>query len=152
MKQIISIFTAVMLMICFSTTSANAGSAKKHAIEGLLIGTGAAILGAAIINEVNRDINHHFNIHYGYNDYPKHHRRHHRDRYWHKNKKRRHRKFKHHRSRGHWEIQKSWVKPVYEKRFRPGHYNRHGEWVSGRFKKFMVQNGYWHKEKVWVRH
>ena len=140
MKKIIATTTAVLLLICFSTASAYAGAARRHTIEGFMLGTGVAILGAAIINEINKDSkpqytqNNSRHDEYCYAGY----------RYGHNNR--------HHRSRGHWEVERIWIDPVYEKKWNPGHYNRRGDWVSGRYEKFLVQDGYWQEEKVWVWH
>ena len=140
MKKIIATTTAVLLLICFSTASAYAGAARRHTIEGFMLGTGVAILGAAIINEINKDSK---------PQYTQNHSRHGEycyagNRYGYNNR--------HHRARGHWEIERIWIDPVYEKKWNPGHYNRRGEWLSGRYEKFLVQDGYWQEEKVWVWH
>lgn len=143
MKKIITIITATVLLICFSTVSAHA---DRKTMEGFMIGTGVAILGAAIINGINRDARPQYTQSYSrHNEY-----RHTGYRYGYKNKY--HRKYRHHAPRGHWEIEKSWVDPAYEKKWNPGHYNRRGSWVDGRLEKFLVTNGYWQEEKVWVRH
>ena len=52
MKQIITITTAVILLICFSTVQAHA---DRKTMEGFMLGTGVAILGAAIISGINND-------------------------------------------------------------------------------------------------
>ena len=146
MKKIIAITTTVLLLICFFAASAHAGAARRHTIEGFMIGTGVAILGAAIINGINNDSRHHYDRSYSR------HSRHYYAGYRHGYKNRHHRKYKHHRPRGYWEIERIWVEPVYEKKWNPGHYNRRGEWLSGRYEKFLVQDGYFQEEKVWVWH
>ena len=142
MKKIIAITTVVLLSVCLSTTSALAGAARRHTIEGFMIGTGVAILGSAIINGINRDSRpqytqsysrHDEYRHSGYrNNYP--------------------RKYRHQNHGGYWEVQRIWIDPVYEKKWNPGHYNSHGEWVDGRHEKFLIANGYWQEEKLWVHH
>lgn len=149
MKRTIAITTAVLLLTAIvSITSAHAGAARRHTIEGFMIGTGVAILGAAIINELNKDtgtVEAHA--------YSRHPRTVYEKPYYHGPRKKHHRGHRYaHRNRGHWEIEKIWIAPVYEKRWNPGHYNRRGEWVSGRYEKFVVQEGYWTTEKIWVRH
>lgn len=53
---------------------------------------------------------------------------------------------------GHWENQKIWVAPVYETRWNPAHYDSRGRWVKGRHQQFLIANGYWKQERVWVEH
>ncbi|MCD4721134.1 MAG: hypothetical protein K8S13_14940 [Desulfobacula sp.] len=143
MKQIITITTAVLLLICFSTVSAHA---DRKTMEGFMLGTGVAILGAAIINGINNDSRFQYSP-----NYSRHHR-HHYAGYRQGYKNRYHRKCKPHRSRGYWEVERIWIKPVYKKKWNPGHYNRRGNWISGRHEKFIVQDGYFQEEKVWVWH
>lgn len=145
MKKMIAITAAAVLIVCISASGATAGAARRHTIEGVMIGTGIAILGAAIYNEIHDDDRTVHVVHHGDRHPP---RRvcqppAPRNRYAYK---------KHHRgARGHWVIKKVWVGPKYEKRWHPGHYNHRGAWKSGRHKKFLVKEGYYKKEKVWVR-
>lgn len=146
MKKIIAITTAALLFACLSTASAHAGDARRHTIEGFMLGTGVAILGTAIINEINKDSKPYYTNHYARPD-----RRHHTGyKYAHKN--RHDRNFRSHGSRGHWVIEKIWIQPVYEKKWNPGHYNRRGKWINGRHKRFLIKDGCWQKKKVWVRY
>ena len=144
MQKIIAITTAVLLLICFSTVSAHA---DRKTMEGIMIGTGVAILGAAIINGINQDSR---------PRYSSSHSRH--SRYYyaghrHDYRNKHHRKYRHHnRPRGYWEIERIWIEPVYEKKWNPGHYNRRGDWINGRLEKFMIKDGHWQEEKIWVRH
>jgi len=110
------------------------------------IGTGVAILGAAIINGINHDSRPSYNRHYSR------HSRHHYAGYRQEYKNRHHKKYKSHRPGGYWEVERIWVEPVYEKKWNPGHYNRRGNWISGRYENFLVQDGYFQEEKVWVWH
>lgn len=146
MKKIIAITTVVLLSVCLSTTSALAGAARRHTIEGFMIGTGVAILGSAIINGINRDSRPQYTQRYSRHGEYRHsgYRNRHRNNYP--------RRFRHQKHGGYWEVQRIWIDPVYEKKWNPGHYNRHGEWVNGRHEKFLIANGYWQKEKLWVRH
>lgn len=146
MKKITALSITVLLLICFSTVSATAGAARRHTIEGILIGTGVAILGAAIIKGMAND------SHHQYNENNFRHSRHYYAGYRHGYKNRQYRRYKSHRPRGYWEVERIWVGPVYEKKWNPGHYNRRGDWISGRHEKFLVQEGYFHEEKVWVWH
>ncbi|NOX35882.1 MAG: hypothetical protein GXP56_19500 [Deltaproteobacteria bacterium] len=137
MKKIIAITTTVILFVCLSTVSASAGAARRHTIEGFMLGTGVAILGAAIINGINKNSN---RENYRYAEIQ-------RDHY-----NRRHARHRYHRPSGYWEIERIWVEPVYETKWNPAHYDRRGDWVSGRNEKFLVKDGYWQEEKVWVRY
>ncbi|CCK79233.1 hypothetical protein [Desulfobacula toluolica] len=156
MKKIIAITTAVVLFACLSTVSAHAGSARRHTIEGFMLGTGVAILSAAIINEINHDSKPYYTNHYARSDrnhhtgYANQHRDTHQHRYAHKN--RHDGNFISTGPKGHWVIEKIWKQPVYKKKWNPGHYNRRGKWINGRYKKFLVKDGYWQKTKIWVRY
>jgi len=132
MKKLISIAIASLLIIGASSSFAQAGAARRHTIEGFLLGTGVTLLGSAIVNGLNRPDPIRINNGHRHDEYryPKH--------------KKRHR-------RGRWEIQKIWVDPVYETRWNPGHYNKRGKWRFGRHQEFCVADGYWKKERVWVR-
>ena len=143
MQKIIAITTIALLLICFSTVSAHA---DRKTMEGFMIGTGVAILGAAIINGIHNDSRHHYDRSYSR------HSRHYYAGYRQGYKKGHHRKYKSHRPRGYWEVERIWVEPVYEKKWNPGHYNRRGNWISGRYENFLVQDGYFQEEKVWVWH
>ena len=146
MKKLISIITAVLILICFSTASAHA---DRKTVERIMIGTGIGILGAAIAHGV---INHskpqysrqqsRYNDH-NYTGY--------KDRHRHKRDKK-YCSSEPHRPRGHYETEKTWIEPVYETKWNPGHYNRRGDWINGRYEKFTVQKGYWKKNKVWIWH
>ena len=145
MKKLIAITTVVFLSVCLYTTSALAGAARRHTIEGIMIGTGVAILGSAIINGINRDSRPQYSHgHSRHDNY-----RHSGYRYGHRNKH--HKKYNRQHHGGYWEVERVWIEPVYEKKWNPGHYNRHGEWVDGRYEKFLISNGYWQEEKLWVR-
>lgn len=174
MKKTIAIITTVLVMVCLSTVNAHA---DRKTMEGFMIGTGVAILGAAIINAMHDDsstsVTYHYQQHYsnppqhryrhqgGHHPKMNHHGRHHHK--MRRHDKRRH-KMKHHgkhhrrhhhkqcnsRPGGYWEVKKRWMAPVYETRWNPGHYNRRGVWVEGRHVKIMVADGYWEKVKIWV--
>lgn len=146
MKKIICITTAAVLFICLSATSSTAGAARRHTIEGVVIGTGIALLGAAIYNDIHRDRASDQNQHHpAFHKPPKHENRY-------AKRKRHHPRHKFHRPIKRWEIQRVWIAPVYEKRWNPGHYNRRGEWISGRYQNFLIREGYYTEEKVRVRH
>ena len=155
MQKTVSIITAVLILIVVSTTSAHA---DRKTMERIMFGTGAAILGAAIIHGIHnnsgpRYISNtpwHDNQHYDryrHGDRKKHHKK-----YKHGDRKRHHKRYSHNRHRGHWETQKIWVEPVYETKWNPGHYNRRGRWVNGRYEKYIVTRGCWQKNKIWIWH
>ena len=143
MKQIITITTAVILLICFSTVQAHA---DRKTMEGFMLGTGVAILGAAIISGINNDRR----PQYARQHIPPAEVRHieYREAYRHNYP----RNYRHHGPSGHWEITRIWVAPVYENKWNPGHYNHRGEWIDGRYEQFLISEGFWQEQKVWVRH
>lgn len=146
MKKIICITTAVLLLICMSATSSTAGAARRHTIEGVVIGTSLALIGAAIYNDIHRDGAPDQRQHYpAVHEPPRHD-----DRY--ASREQYHNAHRYHRPRAHWEIQRVWIPPVYETRWNPGHYNRRGEWISGGYQDFLVKEGYYMEEKVRIRH
>lgn len=131
MKKRIAIVTAVFLIIGFTAGISQAGAARRHAIEGIILGTGVAILSTAIIHSMNKPepvvVKHVYQ-----HDSPRHGKK------W--------------KKKGHWKTRKIWVEPEYETRWNPGHYNRRGKWVKGRYKEFKVADGYWRSRKVWVKY
>jgi hypothetical protein len=137
MKQLISITTAVVMFICLSTAPAYADRKTR---EGVLLGIGAAVLGTFIYQGLSQ---------------PPRHRgpqRHQVPPAYDRVSQCPDSRYHAHRPSGRWEIESIWVEPVYETRWNPGHYNRKGTWVSGRYEKFQIQDGYWEKRRVWVRY
>jgi hypothetical protein len=148
MQKIISIITTVLILVCFSTVSAHA---DRKTMEGFMLGTGVAILGAAIVHGINRDSKPQYaQSHSNYS--PPRHNTYKYAEYRPRHKNKHHRKYRHHRSRGHWEIEKTWIEPVYQTKWNPGHYNRRGDWIDGRYEKFIVTQGSWQQDKVWIWH
>ena len=147
MQKIISIITAVLILVCFSTVSAHA---DRKTMEGFMLGTGVAILGAAIINGINNHSSPQATNNHSWSN--NHRDNHHYARYKPMHKNRHHRKHWKKRPRGHWEVEKIWIEPVYETKWNPGHYNRRGNWIEGRNEKFIVTQGCWQEDKVWVWH
>nr|WP_319395989.1 hypothetical protein [uncultured Desulfobacter sp.] len=104
---------------------------KNNILEGVVLGAGALILGTAIAQSLNNPCQT-AQVHAPpVSQRPGH--------------------WKHHKKKGHWEIQKIWVEPVYETRWNPAHYNARGKWVQGRRQQFLVAKGFWKKERVWVK-
>ncbi len=158
MKKLISIITAVLMLICFSTVSAHA---DRKTVERIMIGTGVAILGAAIFNEINNNSIPQYSKNTTWHNDHKSNR--YNDRHRHKRHKRYYasksnkfskpiKQIKPIKQKGHWEIEKTWIAPVYETKWNPGHYNRKGDWINSRYEKFTIQKGYWDKNKVWIWH
>ncbi|QTA93707.1 hypothetical protein [Desulfonema magnum] len=142
MKKMFIAMIAIAVCVCLLTPPAWAGSKQRHRWEGVAIGIGAAILGSAIINNSQRDRSNAtipvrkdkvYRDHYAPSpvyDCPKRPRHPHR--------------------RGHWEIRKVWVPPTYKKVWNPGHYNRRGKWVRGKWIKIENEPGYWVEDRVWT--
>ena len=121
---------AVFTIVAAIPSSSWAGSPQSHRWEGVAIGVGAAIIGSAILK----------NMQQGYPAVERApqpaevHHYHHRPA----------------RPAGYWDVQKEWVPPVYERVWNPGHYDRHGRWVQGRWMQVESQPGYWSENRVWV--
>ncbi len=139
MKKTVSIITAIIILIVVSTTSANAG---RKTMERVMFGTGAAILGAAMIHGI-----HHNSRPLYISNTPWHY-----DAYRHGDRKKHNKRYSQNRQRGHWETQKIWIEPVYATKWNPGHYNRRGRWINGRYTQYVVTDGCWQKNRIWIRH
>ena len=125
----ISLITA-LFAISLATPLALAGSKQRHRWEGVAIGVGAAILGHAIYQTHKAGQQPQVVYHLPEPTY----RRDHGPRHRH----------------GHWEWQKTWVPPIYERVWNPGLYNRKGHWVAGHWMMLETSDGYWTRERVWV--
>lgn len=127
MKRQIAITTAALIFLsAIFTGAASAGAARRHTMEGFVLGAGVTLLGTAIIHNMSRPRT--VVVH------QRHGRRHNQGR----------------RSQGYWETRKVWVPAVTETRWNPGHYNRNGRWVQGRHQAFVISEGHWEKQKIWV--
>lgn len=127
MKKIFISLIVVICLVSFAGTQAFAGDKQRHRWEGVAIGVGAAILGHAILSNHYSAESERVTVIYKDQDrcyYPP--PRH---------------------SRARWEGGKHWVPPVYERVWNPGHFNRHGEWVSGHWITIETQPGYWVKKR-----
>ena len=136
MKRISTLTLTLVIIICFSTVSANAGPARRHTIEGFVLGTGVALIGSAIIHGMNKEKQ-------CVPNYPRHKRQ--------ANNRHEKRYARSNGPRGHWKIQKIWVADRTQKRWNPGHYTPRGNWVDGRYQRVRVKDGHWQTQKVWVR-
>ena len=161
MKKTLSIFLAAALLISFSFSQAKADPGKNHVLETVIIGTGVALLGAALIHDSG---NHNRDRHYAHNYYekktpPAHHRRLQRHDVEPRGRQyngspypaQRRKAFTPHKTQGRWMMQKVWVSPKYETRWVPGHLNKHNRWIKGHRAQVMVERGYWEKKRVWSR-
>nr|NJM01304.1 hypothetical protein [Desulfobacula sp.] len=146
MNRIITITTTVLFLVCFSAIPARA---DRKTMEGFMLGTGVAILGAAIINGMNDNDGPRYSRHHSPpppDVCPVEYRGRHDGRY----DGRYDRRHRHYGPEGRWEMVRVWVEPVYERRWNPAHYNPGGEWVEGRYESFQVQGGYYRDQRVWV--
>ncbi|THB74980.1 MAG: hypothetical protein D3926_20870 [Desulfobacteraceae bacterium] len=167
---------AIMILISLTAVSAHAGSGRRHTAEGIIIGTTLGFLGASLIHDMHDD--HRVTVEHRVVHHKRGHRRWHRgdgceprgydngniNRHPRRGHKPRHsrvitlddwtddeRVVRKHRRRGHWEIRRIWVPPVYKEKWVEGHYShRKGRWVRGHWKRKMIRDGYYKKEKVWV--
>ena len=130
MKKTFTIGLISFLCVVFITSSAFAGSKRRHRLEGAAIGIGAVLLGKAIIDTAAAhhagEVIHHRTVIYHEPPPPR------------------------RQPRGHWEIKQVWVPPVYKKIWKPGHYNRRGYWMDGRWASRIKKYGYWKEAEVWV--
>ncbi|MCP4119059.1 MAG: hypothetical protein GY737_27390 [Desulfobacteraceae bacterium] len=129
MKKLIAMTLVTGILLSVAVVPGHAGSRERHLVEGIIIGTGAVILGAAIADEIRGDV--------GVCVVKK------RKHYRHRNK---HRNW-HPRHRRHGRVKWVWVEPIYGLRWNPGHYNRRGYWVQGRQEKVIVRDGFWEKRR-----
>lgn len=113
MKKIITMIVATAVMISMSVAPGYAGSRNRHLAQGILIGAGAVILGAALANEIRHDSRVCVNVSPP-NRYSRHQR-----------------------------VERVWVEPRYERRWNPGHYNQRGHWVKGQYQMVIVSPGFW---------
>ena len=149
MKKIITLIFITIFGLITAIDSVHAGSRHRvhrgsnGLVEGIIIGTGVTILGAAIISEINSQSKHH-------NPPPVYERRDNYDRY---DRRGSHDRYDRHdrRDRGYWSFDKVWVPPVYRQKWYPGHYSRRGHWIPGGYDRLIVREGYWETKRVWVR-
>ena len=122
MKKIITLTITLMLLICFSMVPAHADSGRNHTVEGVILGASIAILGTAILSEIGHDNDEGEYVEEEVEDhvqivtvYKQGHGRKH------------YKQFRHHRPG-----KRGWVRPGFNRKWHPGHYNRRGVWISSR--------------------
>lgn len=125
-KRIFTIIFIGIISIAVAVPASWAGSRARHRLEGAVIGIGALMLTQAIIDHHHHDAAVATTVTHGYG--------HHRP---------------HHKPAGYWDIQKEWVPATYKKVWNPGHYNRRGNWVPGRWIRIEVKPGHWTRKRVW---
>ncbi|MFH1156993.1 MAG: hypothetical protein V1793_24620 [Pseudomonadota bacterium] len=125
MKHTIRMTVIAVLITLLTAGQALAGSGARHRLEGVLIGTGVAILGAAILGAAHgpgRDV---------YAAPPD---------------CRRYEGGRNMRV----TMGSVWVPPVYEERWVPGHYVNRGYWVPGHRERVLIQDGYWEQRRMYA--
>ncbi|MBF0413879.1 MAG: hypothetical protein HQK70_14380 [Desulfamplus sp.] len=152
MKKVMTLIFITIFGVVTTVGCVHAGSRGRYnhhhgngIVEGLIIGTGAALLGAAIINGLNsqpkyynpsvvvspeRRDNYSNSDQYS-NDS---------DEY-----------YRDEEHKGYWSVERVWVPPLYRQQWYPGHYSRRGYWVTGGYARILVRDGYWENRRVWVR-
>jgi hypothetical protein len=114
MRKIIGMTLTTLLMISIYAAPGYAGSKNRNLVQGIVIGTGAVILGAALIDGFHHDnrVRVTASNRRGYRPGNRVCRP----------------------VRG----QRAWATPRYERRWNPGHYNRRGEWTKGQYGRVLV--------------
>ncbi|KPJ78259.1 MAG: hypothetical protein AMJ54_04655 [Deltaproteobacteria bacterium SG8_13] len=147
-KPIISVVIGALLLVGIAAAPATAGSRERGRFEGFALGFGAAVLGHALIHQ------HHPAERYQapVDRRPPAPERYHHRRDGHRKTPayRNQPKHRYHHRRGHWELKRIWVPPAVKKDWKPGHRNRRGRWIPGRWIEVPVSEGHWKKERVWV--
>jgi hypothetical protein len=150
MKKTIITTIATICVLTLTITSGYAGSAKKHRerLKGFIIGSSAGFLGATILNQVHNKRPRVIVTE------PRHGRRGHGKHYRGRGRRNNHgynqRRHGYRGHRGHWEIKRRWVPEEYDEEWIPGHYNKRGRWMPGKYKRYVVREGYWKEKRIWV--
>lgn len=151
MKKFAITSIALIFLLSVASTQALAGSKQQHRWEGVAIGVGATLLGAALLSEHSSHDGYRVSAHIGYppRDAYRHsygHSYKHSYRHSHRDFDRdRHHKYR----RGHWETRRVWVGPVHDRVWNPPHYNRRGHRIPGSWITVERSPGYWKEERVW---
>lgn len=161
-KRVILATVPVLVTVLIALApSAYAGKSGRDVTKGVLIGTGAAILGAAIISNINdsgefgrQGSSFEYSTisrrgHGYHNRYHNRYRYRHHDRYRPGRHHDRHRPGRGHGRSGYWIIEKTWIPPVYERRH-GNFYDNGGHRGYRHGRRGIVSEGRWIKRKVWV--
>ena len=139
MKKILVSLLVAVCLVAFTSAAALAGDKQRHRWQGVAIGVGAAILGHAILSNTLDPCPDRGAV-VRYND--RHHYRPDRhDSRWRHEPPPRH-------SRSRWKVERHWVPPVCERVYNPGHYDRRGRWVAGRWITIEKKPGYWAERRI----
>ena len=123
MKKQIAMAAAAFIFLTIFSGTASAGSSKRHTVEGIIIGAGVTLLGAAIIHNISRP-----------------------EPIVVKAPAHRHRP----PVNRHWQTERVWVPGVTQTRWNPGHYTPHGRWIPGHHQNFVVSEGHWETRRTWI--
>ncbi|MBW2636140.1 MAG: hypothetical protein JRC86_01210 [Deltaproteobacteria bacterium] len=124
--KLLILVLATVFLLSFISSPAWAGSRQQHRWEGVAIGIGAAILGSAILNNMNTHPYSYPEPAYSYSPPPP------------------------PRYSGHWEMRSVWVSATKKRVWNPAHYGHDGRWLRGKWIKIVDRPGYWTKERVWI--
>jgi hypothetical protein len=125
-KKLLILVLATLFVFSLISSPAWARSPQNYRWEGVAIGIGAAILGSALLNNLNTHAYSYPEPVYTYSPPPP------------------------PRSSGHWEMRSVWVPPTEKSVWNPAHYTRDGRWVRGSWMTVVDRPGYWTKERVWI--
>ena len=121
-KSLIIILITIVLSLSLIVSSAWAGSKQRHRWEGVAIGIGAAVVGSALLHNYSPPppkVVYRYGPHRPLHYYPPRHRGYY--------------------NRGHYKGRRGRVSPG-KKTWNPGHYNRKGYWVPGKW--IVIERGH----------
>jgi hypothetical protein len=124
-KKLLILVLATVFLFSFLSSPVWARSPQHYRWEGVAIGIGAAILGSALLNNMNTHASSYPEPAYTYSPPPP-------------------------QRSGHWEMRSVWVPATKKRVWNPAHYARNGKWIRGRWIKIVERPGHWTKEKVWI--
>ncbi len=150
MKRTITLIIIMVFVFAMTVTSAHAGASKRrrHHLEGFLLGSGVGFISATIVNRLHKGQ---------------------KKAYIPEQKQKETRQGRYCREHGqwsdchncpdcddymepdgYWTVKRVWVPAEYEDKWNPGHYNKRGKWVSGRYQRFIIRKGHYRKQRIWV--
>jgi hypothetical protein len=135
MKYLISITTAVVMVICLSTAPAQADRKTR---EGFLLGVGAVVLGSVIYQGLNQP-----------HAYQGTQRRHVPPAYDNRGTQCRTPRMYDRHPAGRWEARQIWVEPGHDSRWKSDRHGK-GKWNNSRHDKFKGRDGYRKEVRVWI--